>query len=491
MKNSYQKFTKDVISIGATNLLLVLSTLIVIPLLTKTLGAHYFGIWSQAEVTIQLVLYIVGLGLPFALSRFLAAETNREKLQEGFYSAFTVVTLATLAASILLIVFANPLATAFFDGAIQIVRITGLIILVWSLDMMFLNLFRARRQMISYGIFMIAARYGEIGLIAYFVFNGHGILSVILCLLAVRALLLLILFLFIKSQIGIKRPHFYDIKEYLSFGLPTVPGDISAWIIASSDRYIIAYFLGTTSVGIYSAAYALGTIPLIFAAVLGIVLAPTLSKLYDEGRMSEVKIYLSYSLKYFLALAIPFVFGAAILGKPVLGLFSTVEIASQGYFVVPMVALGVLLYGAFAVIYHTLVLVKKTRILGVIWIIAALVNLGLNIMVVPYLGIMGEALACLIAYSLVLGMGSYYSFRELTFDIDWRFIIKSLIASAIMALVIWIISNLNVIITVLVGVAVYGVGLFLLKGFKREEIAFFSRLFSKNVPAASSDNKTE
>jgi hypothetical protein len=88
-------------------------------------------------------------------------------------------------------------------------------------------------------------------------------------------------------------------------------------------------------------------------------------------------------------------------------------------------------------------------------------------------------------------MGSYYSFRELTFDIDWRFIIKSLIASAIMALVIWIISNLNVIITVLVGVAVYGVGLFLLKGFKREEIAFFSRLFSKNVPAASSDNKTE
>ena len=88
MKNSYQKFTKDVISIGVTNLLLVLSTLIVIPLLTKTLGAHYFGIWSQAEVTIQLVLYIVGLGLPFALSRFLAAETNREKLQEGFYSAF-------------------------------------------------------------------------------------------------------------------------------------------------------------------------------------------------------------------------------------------------------------------------------------------------------------------------------------------------------------------------------------------------------------------
>ena len=48
------------------------------------------------------------------------------------------------------------------------------------------------------------------------------------------------------------------------------------------------------------------------AGILGFVLPPALSKLYDEDRMDEVKMHLSYSLKYSLTLAIPFVFGAAI-----------------------------------------------------------------------------------------------------------------------------------------------------------------------------------
>ncbi|MCJ7743393.1 MAG: oligosaccharide flippase family protein, partial [Dehalococcoidales bacterium] len=239
MENSYQKFAKDVLIIGITNLLVALSALILLPLLSKTIGAQGYGIWAQVDVTIQLVIGIVGLSLPFALSRFLAAETDRGKLQDGFYSAFTMVALATLAASILLIVASKPVAAAFFAGATQIVVITGLIILVWSLDLMFLGLFRARRQMRSYGIFMTATRYLEVGLIAYFVLNGHGILSAILCLLAVRTLTLLALFFFTKSQIGIKRPRFSNIREYLSFSLPTIPGVISAWVVTSSDRYII------------------------------------------------------------------------------------------------------------------------------------------------------------------------------------------------------------------------------------------------------------
>lgn len=495
MESSYQKFTKDVVIIGVANLLAALSGLILVSLLTKTLGAQGYGIWAQVDVTIQLAIGIVGLGLPFALSRFLAAETSREKLQDEFYSAFVLVALVTLVASILLIVFANPLAKAFFDGATQIVRITGLIVLVWSLDLMLLGLFRARRQMRSYAIFMTATRYVEVGLIAYFVLNGHGILSVVLCLLAVRALMFLILFFLIKSQIGIKRPHFRNTKAYLSFSLPMIPGVISAWVIASSDRYIIGYFLGVTSVGVYSAGYNLGILPLMLAGVLGFVLPPTLSKLYDEGRMNEVKTHLSYSLKYLLMIAIPFVCGAAVLSKQVLGLFSTIEIASQGYYVVPLVALATLLVCICIPFGHILVLVKKTKIGGTAYTLAALINLGLNLLIVPIWGILGAAITTLIAYSVLLAIEVHYSLREFRFDIDWRFIIKSLIASAIMTLVIWSMhpqSNLNIIITVLVGVAVYGVALFLLKGFKKEEISFFRGLLQRGTSTINlNDDKTK
>lgn len=494
MENSYQKFAKDILIIGVTNLLVTLSALILLSLLTKTIGAQGYGMWAQVDVTIQLAIGIVGLGLPFALSRFLAAETDKGKLQDGFYSAFTIVTLAALAASILLILVAKPVAAAFFAGATQIVRITGLIVLVWSLDLMLLGLFRARRQMRSYAIFMIATKFGEVGLIAYLVLNGHGILSVILCLLAVRTLIFLALFFFVKSQIGIKRPRFCTSREYLSFSLPTIPGLISDWVVASSDRYIIGYFLGVTSVGIYSASYNLGILPLVLAGVLGFVLPPTLSKLYDEGRMNEVKTLLSYSLKYLLMIAIPFVCGAAVLSKQVLRLFSTSEIASQGYYVVPVVALATLLVCICIPFDEILVLVKKTKIGGIACTLAALINLGLNLLIVPIWGILGAAITTLIAYSVLVAIEVHYSLKEFRFDIDWRFIIKSLIASAIMTLVIWSMhpqSNLNIIITALVGVAVYGAAIFLLRGFAKEEISFFRGLVQRGGPAANSDDKAK
>jgi O-antigen/teichoic acid export membrane protein len=401
----------------------------------------------------------------------------------------------TLAVSIILVVFADFIAAAFFDGDVLIVRISGLVILVWSLDLVLLSLFRAFRQMKRYSIITIADVYGQLGLIAYLVLNGYGILSAVLAVLAVKVLVFFILFSLVKLQIGIRVPHFHRVREYLSFGLPTISGNIADWVVSSCNRYVIGYFLGVASVGIYSAAYSLGAIPFMLAGVFGFVLPPTLSKLYDEGRMDEVKTHLSYSLKYWLVVAIPFVFGAAVLAETVLRLFSTAEIASQGYFVIPLLALGILFYGAYIVVGHILVLVKKTKTIGLIWVATAGVNLALNIIVVSYIGILGAALATLIAYILAFSVGSYYSFKEFKFPTDWYFIIKSLIASAVMVLVIWFIhpqSSLATILTVILGVIVYGVVLFLLRGFTKKEISFFRRLLPLGAPTAGSNSgKTE
>jgi O-antigen/teichoic acid export membrane protein len=482
LENSYQKFGRDVLIIGIANALVALSGIIFMPLITKTLGAHDYGIWAQVNVTINLVLVFTGLGLPAAIVRFLPSKTDRGEIQEGFYSVLCLIFFITLAVSIMWIAAADFIGRAFFDGATVIVRITGLIILVWSLDSLFLNLFRAFRQMKRYALFTIANTYIQVGLITYLVLNGHGILSIVLAVLAIRAVVFIILLCLIKSQIGIKRPHFHRIREYLSFGLPTIPVGISAWVVASSDRYVISYFLGATSVGIYSAGYGIGTIIIMAAGVLDLVLTPALSKLYDEGRMEEVKTHLKYSLKYLLAVTIPFVFGAAILAEPVLRVFSTAEIASEGYIVVPLVALSTLFMTAYVPIGNIVILAKKTRITGTIWIVCALVNLGLNILVVPHLGILGAAITTLIAYGLALGLTTYYSFKEFKFPIDWRFIVKSLIASGAMSVAIWAIApegTLATALTVLAGTAIYGAVLLLLKGFTKEEFKFFRGLFQR------------
>ena len=100
------------------------------------------------------------------------------------------------------------------------------------------------------------------------------------------------------------------------------------------------------------------------------------------------------------------------------------------------------------------------------------------------MGIIGAAITTLIAFSLALGAISYYSFKEFRFSIDWHFIIKSLIASMVMSLAVWLMApqgNLDTILTSVAGVIIYGVVLLLLKGFKREETRFFRGLF-RRVP---------
>jgi len=484
VENSYQKFARDVFIIGIANGLVALSGIIFMPLITKTLGAYDYGIWAQVQVTISLVLGFVGLGLPYALTRFLPARTDRGEIGDEFYSVFGLVFLATLVVSIIFIAAADLIAAALFDGATVVVRITGLIILVWSLDHVFLSLFRAFRQMKRYALFTIAAQYGQVGLIAYLVLTGRGIVSMVLAVLAVKTAILMVLFLVATSQVGLRRPGFSRMREYLSFGIPTIPGNISTWVIASSDRYVIAYFLGAASVGVYSAGYAIGQIPFLITGVLAFVLPPALSRLYDEGRMDEVKTHLTYSLKYLMAVTIPFVFGAWVLAEPVLTLFSTAEIASEGYLVLTLVALGTLLHAASVPISRILFLVRKTKTLAAMWIACALVNLGLNILVVPHWGILGAAYTTAFAYGLRLGLTTYFCFREFRFPVDWRFIIKSLIASGVMSLVIWQISPegaLATVLTVVAGVVTYVAALVLLKGFTKQEFRFFRELFRKGV----------
>jgi len=319
-------------------------------------------------------------------------------------------------------------------------------------------------------------------LIAGLIITGHGLLAIVYGVLAIKVVEFFVLFFLIRRQIGVKRPHFSRIREYLSFGLPTVPGGISFWLVASSDRYIISYFLGVTSVGIYSAGYRLGSILFLLAMALAMVLGPTLSKLYDEGQMDVVKTYLRYSLKYFLALAIPFVFGAAMLSEDILVVFATRPIASEGYFIVPLVALATLFFGVGTIMAQSLRLVKKTRILGATWIVAGLANLLINILLIPHIGILAAAIATLIAYLLALGIITYYSVKEFRFIMEWGFILKSLIAAAIMSLLIWMLDPvriLAIIATVVVSIIIYGLILLSLKGFGGGDIKFFQGLFKR------------
>ena len=479
--NEHKLFTKRIGLIGITNLLVGLSGIILLPILTKNLPVEDYGMWALIGVTIGLIPAVVMLGLPFTMVRFLAAAKKKEEIQEGFYSIAFIVLFTSAIASLLLFLFAKPIAATLFDNNLTIARILSLVVFIACLNGLLLNFFRTFQQIKRYSVFSFIQTYLNVALVAYFVLSGYGILGAVIGLLISSSFVFLIMISLIAYEIGIKIPKFTHIREYLAFGLPTVPSNLSGWVVNSSDRYVIGIFLGTAFVGYYSPGYALGTMISMFMAPLGFMLPPVLSRYYDENNMNEVKTVLRYSLKYFLLLAIPATFGLSLLSKSILTILTTPEIASQGYLITPFVALSALLTGAYAIFLQVMVLKKKTKIVGAIWIVAAILNLGLNLIFVPYIGILGAAITTLFAFILAFILVTYHSFKYLRFDIDLNFILKSVFASIVMSLVIikWNPTELlNVLIVIGVCAVVYAMILLLLRGVKKEEITFFRGLFN-------------
>ena len=411
--------------------------------------------------------------------RFLAAKTDRNEIREEFYSVFFLVLLIAVVSAFLFVVFSDTISHILFDGESYVVRITGFTVFIWALDWVFLNLLRAFREMKKYALFMIGKIVCEMAVIVYLVSSGYGLFRILLFVLIVRIVLFGLLFYLVNRKVPFVIPRFSKIKEYLAFGLPTVPGNVSAWVVSSSGRYFIGYFLGATSVGIYTVGYGLGSLPIMVVSILGFVLPATLSHLYDNGKLDDVKKTLQYSLKYYLLVAIPFLFGTIVLAHNIIAVLATRDIADKGYFITPLIALSSVFFGFHAITSQILVLVRKTKIIAGLWICAALANFGLNMLVVPYWGILGAAITTIIAYGIAMTLAMYFSFREFTYNIDWSFITKSIGASLVMALVLRSVnpSNLlSIVFSIVLGVMVYGIILVVLQGFRKSEYVFVKKI---------------
>jgi O-antigen/teichoic acid export membrane protein len=478
----YKVFIQRVGLIGVAQLFTSFSAIVLLPFLTKNLPIEEYGIWVQTAVTIGIFPNLVMLGLPYSMVRFLPSLNKKVAIQEIFYSILFLVVLTSGTTSLLFYVFSNTIASVLFAKNVFVVKIISLIIFIECSNSLFINYLRARQRIKKYSISTLLKAILDILLVSYFVSVGKGISAAVVGLLISDTLIFFIMIYLIISEIGIKKPEFKSIKEYLRFGIPTLPGNFSNWIVSSSDRYFIGIFLGTAYVGYYSPGYALGSLIGLIFTPLSFLLPVALSKSYDENNLEEVNVFLSYSFKYLMTLAIPATFGISLLSKPILTILSTPEIASQGYLITPFTALSALLYGIYGIIVEVLFLEKRTLISGKIWTFAAMLNLGLNFVFIPYFGIIGAAITTLIAFAICLILTIYYSFKSLKFDLNLVFILKSIVSSIPMSFIIYLLNPhglMSTLFTIVICVPSYFGILYILKGFNIKEFNLL-HVFLKN-----------
>lgn len=483
MGNDRKKFIKDSFFAFFPQIVQRLSGLIVMVFIAKYIGTAGYGIWSQFNVTVSLVSIFICLNLGQSLVRFLAGEKSEQYLSKVFSSALIFILSSTVLFGILLFIFREPLSDFLFGGK----EFTTIVILLF-IFLLLQNLNAANRS------FLIAQRYiktfslvitGAMGLIALLVaitaINTNNIVLAISSLVAVELITFFILITFILNKgVKIVKPEFSCLLPLLKFSVPLLIAFLGYWIIQSSDRYLIKYFLDISNVGIYSLSYSIGLVLTLFWGAFDTVLLPDLAALYDKEKKKELEMRFSRVLKYGVAFSIPAMVGLFVLAEPIIKILSNQEFLA-GSKVLMIVTIGIFFSGIFVRFTDLLNVLKKVKVLSSMWLAMAILNIGLNFWFIPKFGIMGAAYSTLIGFLLgTIAIILYSSFYfDIIFQKNW--FIKITIASALMGWLVSLIpvfSLVNLVLAILIGGLIYAGLLLLLRFYDKSELLLFKEIFS-------------
>ena len=217
-----------------------------------------------------------------------------------------------------------------------------------------------------------------------------------------------------------------DLREALKYGLPLVPHFAAHWTLSISDRAILERFVGLGSVGIYSLAYQFGTVLQMLLTSVNQAITPAFSRAArDERARASLSRITTY---YYLAVA-GLALAIALTAKDIIALLTPPSYHSAGQ-LVPFIVLGVAAMGLYFVPMNLLSMTAgKTNVIPLITMTAAATNVGLNLLLVPRMGIWAAAIDTAIGYSVLAVLTTVYARRVIKLDYETSRIAKIVLSA--------------------------------------------------------------
>jgi len=480
----YRKYIWDIGLIGIANSANNLKSILLIPLLTKFLGAYDYGMWTQLKITIIFLLPFLTVGTSQALIKFLSGEANNTRIKEDFFSCLLASNFVSALAAIACFVFSGMIAGLVLGDPEYgyLIKIFSLLLIFESSSLLLMEYLKGFRYIKTYFKILLFETLFELCTVAYAVFNGYGILGALSALLLTRAIFVSIRVLQICSIIGFKWPRFTNLKKYIIFGMPLALSISFFFILNWGNRYLINYYLGLKEVGIYSVAYFIAYIVTFIASPIGYILFPTLSSCIKRAEKKEAEIYLAYSLKYIFVAGIPLIFILSFVSGELLLLFSSIEFQSASSYL-PLLLVGVFIFQVGVIGEYVNIIFNKNKMILRLYITLATGNMLLCIILIPIMGLMGAALSTLISFIGYAIFNLIYSQRFLRYGIGLTTMIKILASALLMLFCLYLfkrgVSEINIIFFIPVAAFLYFIFLYLLRCFSAKEIVLFRSLLTE------------
>lgn len=427
---------------STANALVMLAGLISFPALTRLLSNGQYGILGYYETWVMMAVAVAKLGAQHAIIRFYPHRGDQARLEKF---ATNLLLLPTLVSLCLWLVAVTVLACIGWFGGVAFSPVLWCAILAIPL-LAFASLVQMviRASELS-GLLMVtrvAWRWLELVLMlgavillersALAAYGGKLLAAGIVVAFYVR---------WIRRHLRFSRAaiDYDEFRDALRYGLPLVVNEIAAVALISIDRVMLKWMLDDyVAVGIYTIGYSLAIqVSVFMSASLSESFVPVANRMFETGGASEVR-----SLKDRVLLPMTYAsigIAAAIwcVGSEVLVAISGPDKAASGP-VFTWIGTMYALYPLIDIGGYGLLLHKRPMTVLALTIIAAAMNIALNLAFIPVYGLMGAVYSTAISYGFLGVAICMLCPRDLLRLPDPRSLLTAGGAAAVFLLVVWI-----------------------------------------------------
>jgi O-antigen/teichoic acid export membrane protein len=414
--------------------------LIAFPVFTRLFSVSEYGLIDLAQKILMVLAAFSKLGLQNAALRFFdPAEFKTDKdAASRYYStmlfgaagmAIVVTALFVGTMGVLSPAWVDPHTSTILIWAAALVTFRAMQSVQWSF-------LRIQERTKLYNVLSLVVRGGTIAAVLFLVWYGGAHAQMFFA-----GTLIVEFAVFVYLAAPLARDGFltfagFDRRLFWAgcvFGIPLVVQEIAYLVLDSGDRALVLYYLGADALGHYSVAYGFGAyVYTLIVTPLNLAILPVYMRIWTtQGREKTID-FLSEGLELF------FIGAAAVF---VLVLPSSREVlvllASSKYLgaekLIPPVVGGLLIYTAYFFVGAGLVIEKKTRDMAIVFVYAAVVNVALNMILLPRVGVAGAAWATLASYVVCVAFLIRSSFRYLPLRLRPRRLAMPLVAMSVAA----------------------------------------------------------
>jgi O-antigen/teichoic acid export membrane protein len=423
MLKKIKELGKDTAIYGISTIVGRFLNFLLVPFYTHFISRGDMGIYTNiyAYLAFLNIFYIYGMDAAFMKYSSLAEPETKKKV---FSTAYVFVTLSTLALTAVLLLLRLPFGQLMAVPA-SYIRLIYYVIAILLFDTLalvpFANL-RLERKAGKFAALKLTNILINLGLNLLFFLKFHwGIEAIFAANLAASAITLLLLMPEIFKRLQI-RIHGIELKKMLRFGLPYLPASLAATMVQVIDRPVVLAMTDAATLGLYQTGYKLGIFMMLVVSMFQYAWQPFFLNNAKEKDAKEV----------FAKIMTLFVLAASLLWI-VITLFienlARLDIGHgrtlienhflPGLVVVPIILLAYLFNGIYVNLWAGLYIEEKTKYFPYVTGAGALVNVAVNIALIPVLGIVGAALATLASYMVMAS--AIFIFAQRFYKIDYEY----------------------------------------------------------------------